>query len=244
METLAISAQARELKEKKVNELRRQGYIPGIVYGNKKENQNIIIGEIDFKKVFSKAGESTLIDLDIDGKDIGKVVINDYQTDPVTDKIIHFDLYQVRMDKEIIAKVPIKFIGESPSVKNEGGVLIKSHDVFEIRCLPGDLIHDIEVDLSSLDKIDDIIRVKDLKISDKIEILSDPNVVVITVSAPRTEKELEDLEEKVEEDIKGVEGAEEKKEEGEGDKEDKESKDGKEDKKDESGKGGKKEEKK
>ena len=245
METLAISAQARELKEKKANKLRRQGYVPGIVYGNKKENKYIKINEADFKKVFSRAGESTLIDLDIDGKDLGKVVINDYQTDPVTDKIIHFDLYQVRMDKEIVAKVPINFIGESPSVKNEGGILIKSHDIFEIKCLPGDLIHDIEVDLSELNNIDDIIRVKDLKISDKIEILSDPEVVVITVAAPRTEEELEDLEEKVEEDIEGIEGAEEKKEEGkEEGKEDKESKEGKEDKKDESGKSGKKEEKK
>ncbi|MCK4591898.1 50S ribosomal protein L25 [Candidatus Parcubacteria bacterium] len=241
METLAISAQVRELKEKKANKLRRQGNVPGIVYGNKKENKCIKINEADFKKVFSKAGESTLIDLSIDGKDIGKVVINDYQTDPVTDKVIHFDLYQVRMDKKIVAKVPIKFIGESPAVKNEGGVLIKSHDIFEIKCLPGDLIHDIEVDLSKLNNIDDIIRVKDLKISNEIEIISAPGVVVVTVAAPRTEKELEDLEEKVEENIEGIEGAEEKEEESE---KDKESKDGKEEKKGESGKSGKEEEKK
>ena len=235
METLVISAQARELKEEKANNLRGQGYIPGIVYGNKKENKCIKINEVEFKKVFSEAGESTLIDLIVNDENCGKVVINDYQTDPVTDKIIHFDLYQVRMDKEIIAKVPINFIGESPAEKSEGGILVKSHDIFEIKCLPGDLIHDIEVDLSSLGSIDDIIRVKDLKISDKVEILSDPEVVVITVSAPRTEQELEDLEEKVEENVEGVEGAEEKTEEGE---------EKKEDKKDESEKSEKKEDKK
>ncbi|MCK4799551.1 50S ribosomal protein L25 [Candidatus Parcubacteria bacterium] len=237
METLVISAQAREPKEK-VNNLRRQGCIPGVVYGDKKENKHIRIDEIDFKKVFSKAGESTLIDLIVNDENCGKVVINDYQTDPVTDKIIHFDLYQVRMDKEIIAKVPINFIGESPAEKNEGGILVKSHDIFEIKCLPGDLIHDIEVDLSSLGSIDDIIRVKDLKISDKVEILSDLEVVVITVAAPRTEQELEDLEEKVEENVEGVEGAEEKTEEGE------EGEKGKDDKKDESEKSEKKEDKK
>jgi len=237
METLVISAQARESKEK-VNNLRRQGYIPGVVYGYKKENKHIRINEIDFKKVFSKAGESTLIDLIINDENCGKVVINDYQTDPVTDKIIHFDLYQVRMDKEIVAKVPINFIGESPAEKNEGGILVKSHDIFEIKCLPGDLIHDIEVDLSLLGSIDDIVRVKDLKISDKIEILSDSEVVVITVAAPRTEQELEDLEEKVEENVEGVEGAEEKAEGGE------EGEKGKDDKKDESEKGEKKEDKK
>ena len=238
METLEIIAQTREQKGKKTNQLRSEGYVPGVVYGNKKENKHIKINNIDFKKVLSGAGESTLIDLSIDGKDIGKVIINDYQTDPVTDKIIHFDLYQVRMDKKIVAKVPINFIGESPAVKNEGGVLVKSHNIFEINCLPGDLIHDLEVDLSGLGHVDDIIRVKDLKISDKIEILSSPEVVVVTVAPPRTDKEIEDLEEKVKEDIEGVEGA--KEESGE----DKGSKDGEEDKKGESEKSEKKEEKK
>ncbi|MCK5084426.1 MAG: 50S ribosomal protein L25 [Candidatus Pacebacteria bacterium] len=238
METLEIIAQTREQKGKKTNQLRSEGYVPGVVYGNKKENKHIKINNIDFKKVLSGAGESTLIDLSIDGKDIGKVIINDYQTDPVTDKIIHFDLYQVRMDKKIVAKVPINFIGESPAVKNEGGVLVKSHNIFEINCLPGDLIHDLEVDLSGLGHVDDIIRVKDLKISDKIEILSNPEVVVVTVAPPRTDKEIEDLEEKVKEDIEGVEGA--KEESGE----DKGSKDGEEDKKGESEKSEKKEEKK
>ena len=238
METLEIIAQTREQKGKKTNQLRSEGYVPGVVYGNKKENKHIKINNIDFKKVLSSAGESTLIDLSIDSKDIGKVIINDYQTDPVTDKIIHFDLYQVRMDKKIVAKVPINFVGESPAVKNEGGVLVKSHNIFEINCLPGDLIHDLEVDLSGLGHVDDIIRVKDLKISDKIEILSNPEVVVVTVAPPRTDKEIEDLEEKVKEDIEGVEGA--KEESGE----DKGSKDGEEDKKGESEKSEKKEEKK
>lgn len=211
MKTLVISAQLRGLKEKKSNEVRNQGNIPGIVYGYKKENQKIMINGVDFKKVFKQAGESTLINLNIDGTDFGKIVINDFQTDPVTGKIIHFDLYQVRMDKKIIAKVPINFIGESLAVKSKGGVLVKSHDIFEIKCLPEDLIHDIEVDLSVLDNIDDIIRVKDLKVSDKIEVISDLEVVVITVAAPRTKKELDDLEEKVEENIEELKGAEEKK---------------------------------
>lgn len=207
METLAISAQTRERKRRKVNELRNEGYIPGIVYGRKKENKSVKVGNLEFRKVLRSAGKSTLIDLDIDGKGVGKVIINDYQTDPATDKIIHFDLYQVKMDEKITAAVPVRFIGESPSVKNEGGILVKSHSVFEIKCLPGDLIHDIEVDISKLEKIDDIIRVKDLKISDKIEILANPEVVVVTVAPPRSEKEIEDLEEQIVEKVEEVEGA-------------------------------------
>ncbi|MCK4891423.1 MAG: 50S ribosomal protein L25 [Candidatus Pacebacteria bacterium] len=213
METLAIIVQTREPKGKKSKQLRNEGYVPGVVYGNKKENKHVKINDIDFKEIFRIAGESTLIDLSIDGKDFGKVIINDYQRDPVTNKVIHFDLYQVKMDEKIVAKVPINFIGESSSVKNEGGILIKSHDIFEIKCLPGDLIHDIEVDLSELNNIDDVIRVKDLKISNKIEILANPEGVVITVAPPRTDKEIEDLEEKVEENIEKVDEETEEKSE-------------------------------
>lgn len=210
METLAISAQTRERKRRKANELRNKGYIPGIVYGHKKENRNVKVGNLEFRKALRSAGKSTLIDLDIDGKSVGKVIINDYQTDPATDKIIHFDLYQVKMDEKMTATVPVRFVGESPSVKNEGSILVKSHSVFEIKCLPGDLIHDIEVDISKLEKIGDIIRVKDLKVSDKIEFLASPNVVVITVAPPRSEKEIEDLEEQIVEKVEEVEGAVEK----------------------------------
>ena len=207
METIEILTKTRELKGSQTNKLRTEGFIPGIVYGYKKDNQNIKIESKIFKNILKQAGESTLIDLKIDDKSIGKVVISDFQKDPVTDNIIHFDLYQVRMDKQITTKVNVIFTGESPAIKNEGGVIVKSHDVFEIKCLPSDLIHNIEVSLDKLEKIDDIVRVKDLNISDKIEILSNPEVVVVAVAAPRTEKDIEDLEEKVEENIEDVEGA-------------------------------------
>ncbi len=235
MKTLEILAESRDAK--RINELRRNGYVPGVVYGLKGKSKILKTDKKDFDKIFKEAGESTLVDLKIDDKEIGKVLINDYQVDPISSSIIHFDLYRVRMDKEIITNIPIKFTGESPAVKNSGGVLVKNHDTLEIKCLPGDLIHNIEIDLSVLENIDDLVRVKELKISDKIEILVDGEEVIISVIPPRTEKEMEDLEEKVEENVEGVEGAKEKKE---GDEEEGE------EKKDEKGKseGDKKEEKK
>jgi len=238
MKTLEIVAQSRE--SKRINELRKSGYVPGVVYGPKGKSKALKTSKEDFDKLFKEAGESTLVDLKIDDKGIGKVLINDYQVDPISGGIIHFDLYRVRMDKEIITNIPIKFIGESPAVKNSDGVLVKSQNTLEIKCLPGDLIHDIEIDLSILENIDDLIRVKELKISDKVEVLADAEDVIISVTPPRTEKEIEDLEEKVEENVEGVEGAKEKKE---GDEEE-EGEGG--EKKDEKGKseGGKKEDKK
>ena len=236
MKTLEILAESRDTK--RINELRRNGYVPGVVYGPKGKSKILKTNKKDFDKIFKEAGESTLVDLKIDDKEIGKVLINDYQADPISCAIIHFDLYRVRMDKEIITNIPIKFMGESPAVKNSDGVLVKNHDTLEIKCLPGDLIHDIEIDLSILENIDDMIRIKELKISDKVEVLVDAEEVIISVIPPRTEKEMEDLEEKVEENVEGVEGAKEKKE---GDEEG-----GEEEKKDEKEKseGDKKEEKK
>jgi len=213
MEMLTIYAKTRELKGRKTNELRKKGYIPAIVYGYKIKNKPIQINEKDFKKVFGQAGESTLVDLKIDGKESGKIIINDCQTDPLSDSIIHIDLYQVRMDKKITTNVSVRFTGESPAVKNKGGVLVKSHDKLEIQCLPKDLIHDIEVDISVLENIDDAIRVKDLKISDKIEIISDPEEVVASVAPQRSEEEMEELEGKVEEKVDEIKSAKEEKKE-------------------------------
>jgi len=237
MEVLTISAQTRKLTGRKTNKLRKESCIPGIVYGPKSKNTPIKINKKDFKDVFSKAGESTLIDLKIDDKEIGKVIINNYQVDPVSDDIIHFDLYQVRMDKKMTTKVSVKFIGESPAVKNENGILVKNHDTLEIKCLPKDLIHNIEIDLSVLEHIDDIIRIKDLKISDNIEITADLEEAIVNVAPPRTEKEMEELDEKVEASVEGVESAKEKKGEDESSEEEGE-------KKEEAKEGNKKEEKK
>lgn len=218
MENLSILADLRDVKSEKPKKIRENGFIPGIVYGPKKKNVAVKIREKDFNKVFRKAGESTLIDLKIGGKDIGKIVINDFQVDPISGKITHFDFYQVRMDKKIVAKVPIKLEGESAAVKNEGGIIAKVHDKIEIKCFPGDLVHEFVVDMSKLVKLNDAIRVKDLGISSNIEIMTGLEDVVVTITPPRSEKEIEDLETKVEENVETVEKVEakEKKEDEEG----------------------------
>lgn len=218
MEKLMISAQTRQAKGERLRKLRESGYIPGVVYGLRVGNRTIKMNKKDFKKVFNMAGESALIDLEIDNKQMGKAIINDYQLDPVSDDIIHVDLYQVRMDKKIEIKIPIIFKGESPAVKNKSGVLIKNHDKIEIKCLPGDLIHNIEIDLSGLDEIDKSIRVGELKLSDKIEIMMSPKEVIAIIASPREE---EKPEETVVEDVEKVGDVKEKKEE-EGEEEEKE----------------------
>lgn len=217
MDKMEISAQSRNTQKENAKNLLKEGLIPGVVYGHGFENVAIKIGKKEFIKILNEAGESSLISLNVGGKDIGSVIIKDYQEDPITGDIIHFDLHKVKMTEKLIVNVNINFIGESPAVKNEGGILVTGQDSIEIKCLPADLIHEIDVDLLKLEHIDDIIRVKDLNLSENIEILDEEENAIVSVTPPRTDAEMEGLEEKPEEDVNKVEGAvkEEKKEDSE-----------------------------
>ena len=224
MDTIQLSAQTREKMGGKNESLQREGLIPGILYGRKIKNQLVKVDAKDFEEVFKKAGESTLIDLGVGDQEKVKILVHEVQKDPVTGEYIHIDFYQIRKGEKITTKVALDFIGESPAVKNEDGVIIKNYTELEIKCLPRDLIHDIKVDLSKLEKLEDAIRIKDLDIPKEIEILADEENTVATVAPPRTAEEIEELEEKVEEKVEGVEVEKGKEKEEGGEEEKKEDK--------------------
>ncbi len=206
MEKTKLPADTRDVFGRKTNKGRKAGLIPAVVYGRGIDSINLWIKTIDFSRLIKKSGESTMFSLEIDGKNDRNVIIYDIQNDPVTDNAIHVDFFQVRMDEEIEKEVELEYIGESPAVRDSGGVLVKNIDEIEVRCLPADLPSGIKVDISVLKTFDDYIYVKDLDISDKVKVDIDPETVVALVSPPRSESELEELEEKVEEDVTKVEG--------------------------------------
>lgn len=188
--TLKLSATIRNNLGKKAVLSRKAGKIPAVIYGHKKENINLELDYIEFEKVLNQAGESTLIDVSIDGKNPVKAIIAEVQRNPINNHIIHADIHQVDMKEKINVKIPLKFIGESKAVKEEGGVLVHNISEIEVHCLPEDLINEILVDISQLEKIDDVITIKDLKIPNKIEILHHhPDDIVALVLAPKVEKE-------------------------------------------------------
>ncbi len=215
-----LSAKIRTILGKKNQTLRSQGLIPAVVYGHKVKNQNILVEMSKFKKIFEQAGETSLISLEIDEQKPIKVIIQDISIAPLSGNVMHVDFHQVREDEELTVDVALEFVGESPAVKNLGGVLIKSLDAVKIQCLPADLVHKIEVDISALNNFSDIIFVKDLKISDKVKVLENPETPVVSIAEPRSEKELAELTEKPAEAAL-PEGAEEKPKEGEAAGEDK-----------------------
>ncbi len=189
METITINGSIRTGRGKGSNrKLRRLGKVPGVVYGNKKET---IAVEVDPKDVFrilhSQAGENTIFDLNIPGRETASCMIKEYQLEPVSHSLLHADFYEVAMDVALQVNVPLTTRGEAYGVKTEGGLLDIVHRELRVECLPRDIPEHIEADITEL-KIGDLLHVKDLKVSEKIKILEDPDMVIITVEHPRAEE--------------------------------------------------------
>lgn len=163
-------------------------FLPGIVYAPGFENALIKIKANDFIKVYSQAGESNLIDLNIDGKDV-QVLVKEVQKDPVKDFFIHVDFYKVDMNKEVSADIPLEFVGESKAVKELGALLVKNIDFVSVECLPKDLVDHIDVDISSLVGFGDLIQIKDLVLTSGIKVTNNLDDAIVSVVEPKEEKE-------------------------------------------------------
>ncbi len=224
---LELSAKIRS-EEKKAKSLRREGSLPGIVYGYQTENLSIEMDPVEFTKIYYEAGESTLVKINLtdeEGKKVKKsptVLIQDTQEDPISDEFTHVDFYQPNLKEKVEVQIPLYFVGDSPVVKSEDGTLVRNLSEVTIEALPESLIHDIEVDISVLETFDDVIKVADLKVPDGVEIIEEEDKVVALVSRPQDIEE--ELEEPLDEDLEGIEviGEKEEDEEGseEGEKED------------------------
>ena len=199
---LTIAAQSRTALGKLNKKLRTTGVIPAVLYGSSytkstKDRPASIPLQVSlkvFEKVFKAAGESTLVNLVIEGQGQHKVLIHDVAKHYMKNEPIHVDFYEVDLTRKIHAKIPLEFIGVSPAVKELGAILVKSLNEVEVEALPSDLPHNIELNLESLKTVEDHIRVSDIKLSDKVKILTHAEDIIVSVQPPRTEEELAELE--------------------------------------------------
>jgi len=212
-----LSAISRAVKGEKTRE---EGKIPAVIYGAGGEAKNIAVEVKEFEKLQKNASESSLIDLTIDGKEAGKILIQDIQYEPVKGRVMHADLRRIDMNKPISAMVELRFLGEAPVIKSSGGTFVHNIDEVEVTCLPKDLMEHIDVDISVLKTFDDLIKVKDLPIPAGAEITSpDLDNVVAKASPALTEEEMKAMDEagKAPVDLSKIEvSAAKKKEEEEG----------------------------
>ena len=215
MEQIELKAEKRTIIGKRVKSLRREGIIPALLYGPKTQPLAIQCDGRELRQVLARAGGTNLISLRID--DAGKpkmALAREVQRDAMTNELYHVDFYQVVMTEKVTAEVNIILIGQPPAVQQKEFMLLQGADSVEIECLPGDLIHSIEVDLSKLG-IDDAIYVKDLQVPDNITILTEDEELVAKVQylyipeEEEVEEEVEVAPEEVEVIAKGREEVEE-----------------------------------
>ena len=188
-EHFSLVAKTREIPSHDLAASRAAGQVPAELYGHNIPNTHLWLEVGALEKVWRQAGESSIIDLAIN-EQITPVLIYDYQKDPVSGDFLHVDFYQVKMDEEIETSIPLNFIGESSAVEAEGGILVKALSELEIACLPGDLVHEITVDISVLADFESVIKVKDLILPKGLMAKVDGEVVVAMVDRPRSAEEL------------------------------------------------------
>ncbi len=179
-----LTSQTRNIFGKEVKLLRQKGVVPAVAYGRGASTDHIELSTKDFMKVYKDAGSNTIVDLDVSGKPVKTIIYNvDY--DPVTDLPRHVDFFKIRMDEKLTTQVPLTFVGESPTVRAEGAIVVHIKDHVEIRCLPADLPHEIQVDVSVMAQVNDSIHIKDLPVPANVEILDGLEDMVAQAIIPK-----------------------------------------------------------
>jgi len=162
--------------------LRKSGLIPAVVYGAGQDSQTLAVDPKQMTRIlYSESGHNTIFDLSVDGKS-AKVMIVDWQFEPIKSALLHVDLKRIAMDKVLRVKVPITMKGEAPGVKLQGGILEQILREVEIECLPADIPSHLDADVSQLN-FGDAIRVSDLPHAGKLKFLTEETQIVTHVVA-------------------------------------------------------------
>jgi large subunit ribosomal protein L25 len=203
MEKIELAAKLRP-EDKNAKMLRADGFIPAELYGHNVPNVHLAVSENEFEKVFRKAGESTIVTLNIEGVGTRNVLVHDVQRHVVRSTAAHVDFYEVSMTEKLQTTVQLEFVGETQLVKALGGTLVKVLTEVEVECLAVDLPHNLTVDISSITSFDDSVSVKDIAVPKGVTVLTDGEEVVAKVQPPR-DMEAE-LSAPIVEDVTKVEG--------------------------------------
>ena len=213
-----LLAAKRDILGKKVRFLRRRGITPINLYGHNIQSVSLQIETPLLKRALAQAGHTSLIALKIgNSKRHEMVIVKGIQRNPRNGDLLHVDLYQVRMAEKLKLEVPVVLVGKAPAVKELGGILVQELSSIEVECLPANMPHTIEADLSGLVELDQAVHVKDLRVGEDVTILTDPEKVVAKIAriraevveeavAVKAEVEAEEEEEEVE-TVKGAEKA-------------------------------------
>lgn len=187
---ILIIAQKRTVTGKKVGALRREGLLPGVIYGRHLEALPIQMETKEASYKINRLTASSLVVIDVEGEK-HTAIVRDRQKDVIFGDLLHVDFLAVSLTETLRTTVNIELVGEAPVSKSGDYVIVQSLNILEIECLPNDLPERIEVDLSVLETIDDNIFVKSLKLDENITILTDPEELIVSVTYVKEEAEQE-----------------------------------------------------
>ncbi|MBK7448722.1 MAG: 50S ribosomal protein L25 [Anaerolineales bacterium] len=187
MEKIVLKATKRDVIGKQVKAMRREGKLPGVIYGRHLEPISIALDSHSAGLALAKVSASSLVTLDVDGTEY-PALVRERQRDYIKGVLTHVDFLAVDMNEKLRTSVGLAFVGVSAAVKDYNGILVHNLERLEVECLPGDLPERINVDIAMLKQIGDIIRVRDLAVSDKVRILADPEetIAVVTITKEET----------------------------------------------------------
>jgi large subunit ribosomal protein L25 len=168
--------------------LRKAGILPANIFGHNEESQAIQVNALSFDRLRRSPAATSVIALRLpDGGAVQTALIRRMQRDPRSGKVIHVDFFRVSMSERINVKVALHLVGEAPAVKNEGGVLLHLMDTLEVECMASDIPESLDVDISGLVQIDDILHAEDVKLPANFVLITDPKEGIAKVSATRAE---------------------------------------------------------
>lgn len=194
MADIALAAEPRTIKGKQVEKLRRNGLVPVVLYGHRREPVSLQVNERALQKTLKQAGGYRLITLQV-GQSAHQSLARAVQQHPVTRAILHADFQEVVMEEKITISVPLHFSGESSAVKAGLGMLLRSREAVQIEALPADLIDSIAVDIEQLTPTNLAIHVSDLRVPPAVRIVTDPGETIALIVATKEETLTEATEE-------------------------------------------------
>ncbi len=177
----------RTMTGKAAKRLRKAGIIPANIFGHNQPSQTVQVESAAFERLRRARATKNILLLRMDNAAPQTALIRHIEQDAISGKVLHIDFARVSLDERIAVRIPLHFVGEAPAVKNEGGVLIHIMDALEVECLASEIIDSIDVDVSGLAEIDDILHARDVKLPDGYTLVTDANEPIVKVGATRAE---------------------------------------------------------
>ena len=189
---LELALDARQAVGKENKRLRREGIVPGVVFGKDSPSIPVQVEAKAFDTIYRQAGRTSIVKIKVDGKGAAKsAIIKEIQRHPLSGRPVHVDFFLVNLTQEMQADVPLSFVGIAPAIEQENGTLMTPLDHLKVKALPAEMPHEIQVDISSLVDLETAIHVRDLSLDARVTVLNDPDELLARILPPRVEEEPE-----------------------------------------------------